>query len=272
LTYIGVFHRLKELIQTRGASFFKREQLSFAGVWVMFIIISLSKFKLPHYVNVLFPVFAVFTAGFLFQLYNEHRDKLLKALTKLQWFIVAVLLLLLVALNVWAFPAHFILLLIAAAGIGYIFYIAVKPKGDLLFRSWYPSAIAALLLNILLNANFYPRSQLYQGGMMVAKQMHNDGIDWSNVYNYKLITRWFDFYSRHWQPVVDDNGIRELQRLGKPVYLYVSDYLKTELDKSFSTRIIYQRPDFEVAGLTTKFINPKTRPSVTSVVYLVQVL
>ncbi len=63
------------LYQTRFASFFQREQLTFAGVWVMFNIMSLSKFKLPHYLNILFPLMAIFSAAYLWEIYTEAPGK-----------------------------------------------------------------------------------------------------------------------------------------------------------------------------------------------------
>jgi hypothetical protein len=136
---------------------------------------------------------------------------------------------------------------------------------------WFPSAITASLLNILLNANFYPGSQRYQGGIQVARQMRQANVDWNNVYNYQKLSRVFDFYSMQWRPIVNDDQIRELRAMNKEVLLVVHMFPIEELAKNFSFEIVYEAADFEVAGLTLKFMNPATRNKVLDKFYLVRI-
>jgi 4-amino-4-deoxy-L-arabinose transferase-like glycosyltransferase len=272
LTYTGVVSRIIELIKTKGKSFFTREQLSFTGVWAIFILMSLSKFKLPHYINVLFPVFAVFTAGFIVELWQEKKEKFLKGIIRLQWVIVFVALVLLFVLNVWAFPANWALILLAVVGTGYLFYLLRFPKGELVFRAWFPSAVAITLLNILMNVNFYPKSQRYQGGLVLAEKLQAATFNWSNLYYYQHIVHWFDYYSQHWPLVLNNEEIASKRAKGEEVILYLDGFRKPELDRQFKTQVLMAQPNFEVAGMTGKFINPKTRKEACDSVYIVKIL
>lgn len=272
LTYTSVGHRIVELVKTRGRSFFSREQLSFSGVWAIFILMSLSKFKLPHYINVLFPVFAVFAAGFLEELWQEKKERFLKVIIRLQWVIVFMALLLLFALNGWAFPASWQLLVLSVIGVGFLVYLLRFPKGDFVFRAWFPSAVAIALLNIVMNMNFYPKSQRYQAGMVIAEKLDASNFNWSNLYYYQRIVHWFDYYSHRWPLVLNDADIARKKAIGEEVILYVDNHRKAQLDGQFKTQTLLVQPNFEVAGLTGKFINPKTRLSACDSVYIVKVL
>jgi hypothetical protein len=267
-----VVYRISELIKTKGKSFFTREQLSFSGVWAIFILMSLSRFKLPHYINVLFPVFAVFTAGFIVELWQEKKEKFLKGIIRLQWVIVFVALALLFVLNAWAFPANWLLILLAVVGTGYLFYLLRFPKGDWAFRAWFPSAVAITLLNILMNVNFYPKSQRYQGGLVIAEKLHASNFNWNNLYYYQHIVHWFDYYSEHWPLVLNNEEIAGKRARGEEVLLYLDGFRKPELDGQFKTRVLMVQPNFEVAGMTGRFINPKTRKEACDSVYIVKVL
>jgi 4-amino-4-deoxy-L-arabinose transferase-like glycosyltransferase len=271
LTYIGVFYRIKELIKTRCASFFTREQLTFTGVWVMFLIMSLSKFKLPHYLNILFPMFAVFTAGFIYQLWAEHKDKWLKALGTTQYVINLLILILMVVMNVWAFPiTSWWIYAVGVLWFVYLLYVQFTTR-DKLLRIWFPSAVTILLLNFILNTNFYPKIDQYQGDAALGMKMKDKPINWNNVYVYQNMFYIYDYYSRRWQPMLTDDQIRQKKQQGQEVLLLTNDDDKRKLDQSFSTEIIYDAPDYHISGLSWQFINPKTRQQSLSHYYLVRV-
>jgi hypothetical protein len=273
IVYLGTFYRIKEWIQTRFASFFTREQLTFSGTWVMFCIMSLSKFKLPHYINILFPMFAVFAAGFLHQVWNEKKDSWVKALTKAQNVIIILILVLMLVLNVWAFSiTSWWIALIAFPWTLYTLYLLRKPAEDRLLRIWYPSAVAALLFNFVANTNFYPKIDVYQGDAVLGKQMAQSNINWDHVYVYGNMRYVYDYYSRHWQPILTDEQIRQKKQNGEEVLLLTNEDNKQKLDQNFTTEVVYSAPDYQIAGLSLDFINPKTRPQSLSKYYLVRII
>lgn len=272
LAYYGSFYRVRELIQSGGASFFSREQLTFTGTWVMFILMSLSKFKLPHYLNVLFPMFAVFTAGFIMQLYAGKKEKLLGNLVKVQWGFLFICITAMLLINYLCFPVHqWWILTGSIAGIIYIFFL-LRRKEDLVTSVWYPSAIAILILNFLLNANFYPAIGKYQPGSAIAIAMKNNGISPEKVYNYISLDRPFDFYSMHWQPILTNEQITSKLQAGEEVIVYADDDKKPILEQTFRTRIIMQTPNYNIAGLTIKFLNPQTRKDSYTNAYLLKII
>jgi len=271
IAYYGAYYRIKELVKTKGTSFFTQEQLTFTGVWVMFFIMSLSKFKLPHYINILFPFFAVFTAGFIVQLWEERKENILRVFTKIQWGIVFLAIIALLVINLWSFPINqWWIYAVALAGIIYIF-ILLRKKYDAVTMVWFPSAVAILLLNFVLNTNFYPKLDQYQAGSSVALQMQEAGIDAKRVYNYDMISHQFDFYSMHWMPVLTDQEIAAKRQRGEEVLLFADTYRKSKLDKLFKTEVLISVPDFGIALLTGKFMNPATRKSTYNDAFLLRI-
>ena len=132
----------------------------------MAAMITLSGFKLPHYLNIIFPVTAVFTAAYLLE--QWERRKTLKALLLAQIILCALCLLIAAAVNVWAFPVSN---LIAIIGFVLLLAFTVFLLSRLLTNIQKvvgASVITSLLVFYLLNANFYPQLLKYQGGNELA--------------------------------------------------------------------------------------------------------
>lgn len=271
LAYYGSFYRIRELIQTKATSFFKREQLTFTGTWVMFILMSFSAFKLPHYLNVLFPMFAVFTAGFIGQLWEEKKENVLRVITKVQWGIVFVCIAALAVINFWCFPMHrWWVIAITVLGCLYLFSL-YRHKGDIVFSVWFPSALAITVLNFALNANFYPKIGIYQPGSAIAIAMQKNNIDPATVYSYLSLDRPFDFYSKHWQPILNNDSIKEKIQSGEEVLLYGDENKKLEVEQVFTTTVLMYTPNYNIAGLKLKFLNPETRKDSYGQSYLLKI-
>jgi 4-amino-4-deoxy-L-arabinose transferase-like glycosyltransferase len=261
LLVLGVFNRLKELVQTRFISFFEREQLTFAGVWVMFNIMSLSKFKLPHYLNILFPLMAIFSAAYVWELYSLHKQKLIRTLLLVHRILIGLLLVAAVILITWAFPIENILIFISALGIlSFILYInrlkfSVMPDRLILF-----TAAGTLLVNFILNAQFYPQLGKYQSGNTMAKQIQEARLDPGSIYCYGTVVRTFDFYSGRYVPMLDSAGIRKELQAGKSIYVFTpAPYGDSLLLQYPKAKAFLTSPDKHITKLKLSFLDPEKR-------------
>ena len=271
LAYYGSFYRVRELVQTKGKTFFISEQLTFSGTWVMFILMSFSSFKLPHYLNVLFPMFAVFTAGFIVELWEEKKGNVLRAITKLQQATAFICLAALVIINLWCFPMHqWWVIAIALAGVIYLTRFLSR-KHEILFSVWFPAAFAITLLNFSLNANFYPKIGKYQPGSAIAIAMQKNNIDAGKVYNYLSLDRPFDFYSKRWQLIFNNDSIADKIKTGEEVMLYADENKKGQIEEAFTTTVLMHTPNYNIAGLKLKFLNPTTRKDSYGRSYLLKI-
>jgi len=66
----------------------KYEFLTLGGITLIFILISFAQFKLPHYLNIVMPLFSILTASYLYSLNIFVKDKAIKALLSIQYFIL----------------------------------------------------------------------------------------------------------------------------------------------------------------------------------------
>ncbi|MGZ5222449.1 MAG: ArnT family glycosyltransferase, partial [Chitinophagaceae bacterium] len=160
LAFVAFFKRLKSFVNR------KYEWLTIGTFMVMALMISFSGFKLPHYLNIIFPVTAVLTASYLIEQWQKR--KTLKGLLLTQVIICSLCLLIAGAVNVWAFPIGNI---IAAVGFFLLLAVAVFFLGRLLTNIQKivgASVITSLLVFYLLNSNFYPQLLKYQAGNELA--------------------------------------------------------------------------------------------------------
>ena len=257
----GVWHRLRGIWTSRGAEFFNREQLSFAGVWVMFCVMSMARFKLPHYLNILFPLLAVSSAGWLWRLQVDGRDGFLKGLWKAQGWVSSILGLVLVVIIIWSFPLTNVWIWL---GIGAFLFVIfrIRRHTNLLpaDRLVLFTASVGLLVNLVLNAHFYPRLMDYQSGNRMPVVLKEQGIRPDSLYLYGRVVRSLDFYLQRSVPVVDSVGIRRLAEVGSKVKVFVSAGSRDSLLLQYpAARLLAEVPDMRVTRLTLRFMNPGRR-------------
>ena len=257
----GVWDRLRGLWTSRGSSFFSQEQLSFAGVWVMFCVMSMAKFKLPHYLNILFPLLAVSAAGWLWRLQLAGRVGFLKGLWKVHGWLSGILLLAVGIIVVWSFPLTNIWISLGLIGFGGLAYY-IRRRHDLVAadRLVLYTASVALMVNLVLNAHFYPNLLAYQSGNRMPAVLKEQGVQPSDLKLYGRVVRSLDFYLQRSVPVVDSLEIHRLAEGGQEVKLFVSAGSHDSLLLQYpSARLLAEVPDMRVTRLTLRFMDPAKR-------------
>lgn len=273
LLYVGSISRLVELVKTRFSSFFKSEQLTFAGTWAMLIIMSFSKFKLPHYLNVLFPFFAIFTAAYLYHLVNANRKGTLKKLLYVQYFIIAITIALLLAVNLWAFPVtNLLVIIVGIAWLAFLVYNLFDKKQDAFRKIWYCSALAILLFNFFMNASFYRKLGFYNGSLHIVKAINEKNIDRDNIYLYQFILRSFDFHSRMWRPMLNLEQVQQKVAAGEEVIVFTNKKRKEELAPHFNLQPLAAAGEYAISQISLDFVNPATRTQTLDSIYLLKVV
>lgn len=264
LAYWSVIYRVK--------NFFRRKQewgttLSFIAV---LLVVSFSGFKLPHYINIVFPVTAVMTAVFVLE--NSDNKKWVRLVFVLQVVLSVVFLLLTAFMNAWAFPARNILVIA-----GVILLLAV-----VIYFAWNKNYLksqktvlipvsATLLFFFLMNANFYPGLLKYQAGQQLAK-LTRGKVDPSDVYIEKgsySYSSSYTFYSKSLFKTFDDS----LLATGKKTWLLTEPASLERIKKQgYQIGTVYSVPHFRVTKLNLKFMNPSTRDQECSSMMIVEIL
>ena len=242
------------------------EWLTLGTFAVLGLMISYSGFKLPHYLNIIFPVSAVLSASYLYQ--KIHDPKVMHRLFVVQATLSILLLLAAGVINVWAFPIQHV-----AAIIGFFLMLAAVV---FLFRKTYtkhqrliviPVATMALVF-YLLNSNFYPQLLTYQGGNELARDTRGK-VDPAQVYFWPdMYSTSYNFYSGQLHQYFTDSVYRQKDT----VWIMAGDK-NIEAIKAAGYPILggYAHRDYQVTRLNGKFVNPARRKEVVEKMVLVRI-
>jgi 4-amino-4-deoxy-L-arabinose transferase-like glycosyltransferase len=260
LAFIAFFNRLKSLATRRY------EWLTLGTFAVMGLMLTFSGFKLPHYLNIIFPASAVLTASYLY--HNMDNRISLKRLLAVQVALCVLALIAAAAINLWAFPIRdslaiggFFLILAASLFI-------LKNQKEKLRQIITASVVTSALVFFLLNTNFYPQLLTYQAGNELAKKT-KDRVNTKDVYFWPgIYSSTYNYYTSGLRKEYNDSV---LQNPG-PIWIMVNGGKLPELAAHGlkAQEIIGQR-DYEITMLDIKFVNPKKRNDVTGRYYLVRV-
>lgn len=272
LLLFGWGARFHGLWKGRLRAFHGAEQLSFLGPLVYVSLLNLSRFKLPHYLNVAFPLLAVLTAGTLDGLSRAGRPGTVRVLTRLQDVVVVLLLLATVFLNGWAFPVRSAWVLPVALLFLAVLALAFRLR-DPLQRLWVPSAVAILLFNFVLEASFYPQLSRLQAGSEFARRTLELDVDWSRFYFLgENIYQPFQFYSGHLIPAVTAGQVAGEVAGGKPAFALVDDPGRGQLEQEgLRVRELAASPACRITMIRWPMLDPRLRPSACPPAYLVRV-
>lgn len=271
LMYYGIFYQFKKWTknnfkQTNGIEF-----LTIGGVLIILLLISFSKFKLPHYLNPLLPSLSIFTAGILYNLKTDTKQKTLKVFLGFVYFFVFVLTIASFLILFFTFNTPSILTVVLALLTFIILILTLFKKEEYSKKILVNSVILMVFVNVILNSYFYPQLLQYQGGMNIAKIINEENINVNDVYVYENNYAWsLDFYTQKNVPWITNE---ELKNKEDGIWLFTKK--KKDLEKLQEEGFIIsdkiEADNFRVTRLNLKFLNPKTRSSKISKAYLVKI-
>jgi 4-amino-4-deoxy-L-arabinose transferase-like glycosyltransferase len=243
--YYTLFLRLKNI---RSG---KHEWMTSFVFIVVLLIVSFSGFKLPHYLNIIFPITAVMTASYLSQL-----KAIPKWIRPVQFVTGLIIIVSMIAVNFWAFPVErgwvYAGLVITLA---LFIYSARSPMLNSLQKAICMTVAAFIIFFFMLNTSFYPQLLRYQAGNMLAAAV-KDKVDRKRVYHWGLFSSSFEFYTRTNRQVFADSVINNA---AKSWVLYDLRNEKDILEAGYKLSDKVKAADYEITKLDLKFVNPSTR-------------
>lgn len=246
----------------------KEEWLTLGVFIVMLLIVSLSGFKLPHYLNIVFPTTAVLVAAFIIQ--KQSQPKWIRLVFTIQLIIIAFLLIVLAVINGWAFPVKgFLLISVVVLLLAVIFYFIKSTNYNHLQKAVTASVATICLSFFLLNSNFYPQLLKYQGGNELAfatkgKINPEDVYFWKNTFSSS-----FNFYTKTLHKPFADSVLQP----GKEVWLLFDTRDEADIKQAgYQLGKRYSTLDYEITRLDIKFINPDKRNSLCSEMIVAEII
>ncbi len=225
------------------------EWYSFFAAMLAFFLFSLSRFQLPHYLNIVFPFFALLTADYLLKLRSTLT---LRRIYTMQTVLVVLLFIGGFLLQMFYEPARWGWLMLA----GGVLAVIIMLPGNVTFlqqRILTLSATAIIVINLYLFWVIYPDLLRYQSGSEIAS-LAKKGYPGVPVAAYKFSSSALEFYLD--APLYRIDTLAALDTLPRPLLLITPDVAVSDTSGPGPLHIF---PEFRISRLNGKFINKKRR-------------
>lgn len=241
------------------------EYLCLSASLIMLLIFSISKFQLPFYTNILFPFFAVITAGFISSINTKAEARFFHIS---QYIICSLLLAVFVALCFFFEPEKIfisvLLLLLAAIAVYFIYQNAGK--------GYRPVFLLSCVMMVVVNAYFllvfYPTMLSYKGDTVAARYL-NKTYPGQQVISTAPMADRFDFYMD--KPVAYATPA-DIIKNPQHALVFANDASMEEFKKSpLRIEVLKVFDNYFGENITMKFINRATRKNALTHFYLIRV-
>lgn len=267
LLYVSVYFELCSLIKRRFRS---NEYFLFSATWFFFIVLTLSKSKLPNYIFMLIPLFSILISKYIVVALSGRRPELFKLFLLLQIISSAFAFVILMAVSVWMFPLDsYWLWLLLAVSLALAFYLSLighEPAIRLLL----PSMILIVVFNFVLNYYVAPRIFSDQASVKAADIFNQRASDNDKLFNYNYSSYEIFFYSKNssvW--LVNDLAVVEL--LKEPGnWIFTERQVLERLNGDFPEPEIIPLGHVWLNKLNFKYLNPKTREQARDTLFLIR--
>lgn len=248
LFYGGLFRKTFSFFSNRFRKVEGAEFLTIGGFWLVMLLFSFSKFKLPHYLNSLIPVISVFAAAYLYSLKNRTE---LRVYWGLNILLFTAGLGLMIYLGGFVFEIEkpvFLIPVFLGAGILLQQSFSLKSLNE---RIAVTGILFAATVNFFLNTRFYPRLSEYQAGVQTAAFLKQEKIDPKTVIMPEDYTNWtLDFYT---QTNIRRVPLSEVEKM-KGALVFIS-----REDIGIKYKSLYTAYQYRITKLKKEFLNPETR-------------
>jgi len=261
LFIFAFFNKIKLFFSKKGII----EYGSIAGFVLTMLALSMSKYKLPHYIYIVMPLAAVISAKYVFEIIGDKT-------TKIIYWTQLVFLILFLGFSIWViyffndyYPMWLILPLAIIAIIAYLVFKKFELKSRIILLS----ALVGIFINLQLNTSFYPKLLTFQSSSEVAFYVNEHDLDKEKLHGLRAYGHGLSYYLDMIVPFVGDQ--EQLMECPIGDYFYVRDEGMAILKNSgLNYKIVKEFDEFSVTRLTPKFLNPATRSEATTKAYLIQ--
>ncbi len=268
LAVFAFFYKIKDLY----LSFFEEkstETITFGAFFFPFLALSLSKFKLPHYIFPLFPYMAIILANFLVE--KLPSLKFAKALLVFQFVLLHVF-----YLAIGFSIVHFFDLnqpysiIILGCGFVLIYYIFFSKKYNISDKILWLSVTTSIAFSFNLSTYFYPQLLVYQSESRLGKEIADGKLPQKSIYNLNTSGHSLDFYSGK---IIENINLQNIDTLSAGSIIFTDENGRIALEQKYNNfKIIKTYEDYPVTQLNINFLNKNKRKSKLKNQYLLEKL
>jgi 4-amino-4-deoxy-L-arabinose transferase-like glycosyltransferase len=250
----------------------KQEWLTLGGFILPFIAFSMSSYKLPHYIFVLFPFAAIITAEFVLRVLYEKPKWWRYTMISIQSIVPFGLAAACILILVLVFPTKNILVWSVFIGLMLVSIACLFSKKSI-NKVVLSSALAIIAGNWVMNKHFYPELFKYQPSKVIAQVIEKQRLPKDHVFvgpSYGFFS--LEFYADHTFYGYKGPRFKKAISNKEPVWVYVSErYLKVIEGDFDNIEVVSKLPFYHISMLNLKFLNPATREDVLRQQYLIKI-
>ena len=249
----------------------KEEVITLGGITLVFIAMSLSQYKLPHYVFVVYPLISILAASYINNIIKSANwNRFLNSVYYTQNIVNILIWFGIIILSAYVFPLRSLLIwaMMLIALTVFVLLIIKNPRGfSQLFKS---TLLTAIGLAIMLNAHFYPTLSKFQAGVTAGEFIKEKNYSEENLLAYMAFRSSLDFYSGKIIPETKDpDEMKFLVRSNDSLIIFTNEIGLQDLNEMQIAYLEINRfKDYHISTLTLPFLNPATREEATDVAYL----
>jgi len=234
----------------------QHEWYCICGALLTFLVFSASKFQLPHYMNIVFPFFAIITAQLL---YNIKQPKGIKAVRITQIVVIVAMLVVAGAIQYFYYPAISWVLVVVLCLLYVLMVFLPYGIGDsVIQKAIFCTVLTSFIVNLYLNLAFYPSLVKYQSGSEAAMW-----IDKNNPHNYPVVQcendAWpMEFYLNTPLGTIDEDTVKTPPKNTYLLYT-TSDMVNRLSARGWQLQKVCDLKRYSITRLKPAFLNKKTR-------------
>jgi 4-amino-4-deoxy-L-arabinose transferase-like glycosyltransferase len=258
LFVFGLAYKIRDFVVQKGRLLSGQEVITWGGFILGFFMMSMSMYKLPHYIVMVLPLASVCTADFLV---SRFKGQIARWLTLIHAVLMVILWFICFYLVGYSFSDKNEISIVLAL-ILFLLTIGVFVKTEGIKRMICILSLTIISGNFLLNYHVYPRLLKYQSGSVLGKYIHAHHID-RHLYNYTPQEPSLDFYAQQTVTFRFWDSLNAKSELKAGYYCIVDEPILSQIA---SCGIKYDRllitDSYRVSLLTPEFLNPSTRKTV----------
>jgi 4-amino-4-deoxy-L-arabinose transferase-like glycosyltransferase len=253
LLFCAIYHFIKSGVKSVKTY----EWYCISASLLTFLLFSASKFQLPHYLNIVFPFFAIITAQYL----NKNwLPKSIRIANIIQIIVISLMLLVIVLLTFF-FQPEALNWFVGGLLIGLLLVLLFLPNkltSIPIEKIFIASIIASFIVNLFLNLAFYPSLMKYQAASEAAIWINRNNKNNLPVAEFEeQYTSAFDFYINKQAFKIDLNN-NNLPT--QPFILYAEEGAVNKLKtKGYKVKNLKLFSRYWVSRLKPAFLNKQTR-------------
>lgn len=238
----------------------------FSTFTFVFMILSITSSKLPHYLNIILPLTSIMTAAYL-KTVNASTWRIISIVQN----VVSLLILLLVGIIIfYLMPVSGLKLGVFMALTLFVIWTILEKRFSDGQKSIVTTLMVCVLLFSVLNFHLFPEVMKYQAGENLSEVVKEKNIDTWHLYFLQGFetSNDFDFALKRNISTMPAEALRARSNV---VIVTGQEGLNKLKELNLRLQVVGESPNYRVSRLNFKFLNRETRPSQLNAMYLVSV-